>query len=580
MKKNLLLLVFGFFALVVNAQHQNPTRLDQVPYGSEINVTLENNSSNNISFLPLFKNYSGIPEDVLRDEQSIVQWLADTCVGINPDDCIMAMSHRLVRLLKNDAFINSALYPDFWKQNDQVAQEQAFAKDHSMIGVLSGTYTMQCGNYAQIAATLFYKTGLVDTSRLRVISIPNQHVFLEIFHNNKWKIVDFDPGMPMFMTVNQLSHEELRFLGFQNTLDQEFQNYGYVSHITGEDDFLEKLGFVDIDSMSTLMNWQKYYADLTNLSGVYPPLFYETYPITGDIILPPGGSLEVHYRNNQMFFDTVQYYQEYQSLSSLLNSGYRAYQTDDFTTLNQVTMQASDILSNILGISQSEAINLLMSQGLRSSNKFVPNLSRDQIPFYTLVIPPGNYQMGIDVKAPGKVLSVELASGQVLLQDSYGNDTLIQQSYEVDFWEPYTDTSRLIPSKANHYLDHGVINSSDTVKIKVSWNPVLFPFVHSELNIDYQGGADTLSHHYLINGVGFNDIVLSQHNPLVSNISIYPNPTTGDLFLSEKSDVKIFSLLGEELVSKRQTFFVDTAHLPSGTYIIQLGNVRKKIVKQ
>jgi hypothetical protein len=568
--------------LTINAQYQNPSRLDQVPYGSQINVTLENNSNNNISFLPLFKNHSGIPEDVLKNEQTLVQWLADTCVGINPDDYIMAMSHRLVKLLKGDAFINAAAYPQLYPQLwggvvGGNAREQSFAKNYSMVGVLSGTYTMQCGEYSQVFASLLAKTGLVDTAHVRVIT-SGMHVFTEIFHDGTWKIVDFDPGTPGFTTTNHLSHQDLRFLGIQNFLDFEFSIHEYLSAIHGAKKTAFSESFFEPDSFIINHELTDYYNALTNMGVTFSPLWYETYDISGDIILPPGGKLKVEHVNKLLYLDTGHY--QYSQLSHLAAEGFYAGRIGDTATINRILPEVIILVSEMTGLSSEEIEPLLSDDYFRIVNSFSPYYNRGETPYYTIVVPPGNYQIGVDVKAPGKVLSVQLNSGQMLLQDSYGNDTLIQalQPYEVAFWE--ADTGNIVPNKANHYLNEGWINSNDTVKIKVSWNPILYPFVHGELNIEYQSG-DTLKHQYLINGVEFDPTLTVNNNikSLSDNITLYPNPTTGNIFISQMSDIKIFSLLGEELVSKKQVSSVDMSDLSSGTYIVQLGNVRKKVIK-
>lgn len=578
MKKNLLFVVFGIRILICSAQYQNPVRLDQVSYGSKINVTLENNSSNNIQFLPLFKNHSNIPEDVLRDKKSLISWIADTCSDINSDDCIMAMSHRLVKLLKGDVFINAAAYPQMW--DDGIiggnAKEQSFAKNYSIVGMLSGTYTMQCGEYSYLAASLLQKTGLVDTSHIRIIN-SGAHVFTEIFHDNKWKIVDFDPQSPGFMTRNQLSHEDVRPIGFQNFLDFEFNLHEHLSSIHGFKKTVFSEPFFPLDSFTLNFELLAYYNSLTNIGQAFKPLYYDTYDITGDIILPSGGKLEIEHLNKLLYLDTNHH--NYNRLSQLAREGFYAGRIGDTITLARIFPEVITLVSEMTGLSTTEVVPLLSDDYFRIVNSFSPYYNREETPYYTIIVPPGNHQIGTDVKAPGKVLSVEVISGQVLLQDSYGNDTLIQalQPYNVQFWE--ADTGNIVPNKANHYLDQGWISSNDTVKIKVSWNPILYPFLHGKLDIDYQG-SDTLKHQYLINGAVFNPVLTVNNDNDLGDITIYPNPTTGNIFISQVSDVKIFSLLGEELVSKKQASWVDISPLSSGTYIFQIGNVRKKILKQ
>jgi hypothetical protein len=65
----------------------------------------------------------------------------------------------------------------------------------------------------------------------------------------------------------------------------------------------------------------------------------------------------------------------------------------------------------------------------------------------------------------------------------------------------------------------------------------------------------------------------------LSNISIYPNPTTGKIYLEEENTIKVYNLKGALL---QETFGnqVDLSAYPQGVYLLQVNDGWVKVVKE
>tara|TARA_B110001450_G_scaffold245439_1_gene258466 strand:- start:862 stop:2904 length:2043 start_codon:yes stop_codon:yes gene_type:complete len=71
----------------------------------------------------------------------------------------------------------------------------------------------------------------------------------------------------------------------------------------------------------------------------------------------------------------------------------------------------------------------------------------------------------------------------------------------------------------------------------------------------------------------------SSINEKIENFKIYPNPTTGIVYLSNKLEYKIFNILGDlVLIGNDNT--VDISNLKNGVYFIESEGLRQKIIKQ
>jgi len=72
----------------------------------------------------------------------------------------------------------------------------------------------------------------------------------------------------------------------------------------------------------------------------------------------------------------------------------------------------------------------------------------------------------------------------------------------------------------------------------------------------------------------------------LTNISIYPNPTSNTLFISGNETpitVSIYNVLGKEVLSIKNTNNINVEALPSGVYVIRIsdgvGQTNRKFIK-
>lgn len=558
-------------------------QFSDVTFGDTIVMRIYNPTDEPVIFFPLFQvGERHIPQDVFRSETNLLGWIAQACEDIPDEDCILAMSERAAILLKSDIWVNSSLYLSFWdhwnnNSTDQSAFEQAFAKNYSMNGIMVGSYSLQCGEYAQVMALLLYRNG-IDREDLRIVN-SQSHVFLEIFHNGKWKIADFDPGTPNFMTSGNLDHEEIRAIGFPNIMDAEFQLWKYESFFFSGDSLVHK-SFHDRQSSSFLEDeWYAYYTAVSDSGSVYSPFFYETYDFSSEIILPVGGYLEVSEKMRSLCFNIND--AEYGMVDSLITQAMIARELGDSTLFETHLMAVIMLMSDYFNVSTEIVADLFFDGDIIfNTGKWAPNFDGPEIPpYYTIIISPGFYEIGSDIKAPGKVLSVEVQPGsEVYLTDAYGNDTLIVEGngYEVEFWEGENNSSNFISNKANQYLQQGWIHAIDTVRIRVSWNPVIFNFLHGTL--DLETNHQTLSVEYLINGENILDpLIVGMDEQKILNV--YPNPTSDEINFPQ-GNVILHNMYGQNVAHCSQCSSLSVDDLSSGMYILNHTRGNTRIVIQ
>ena len=81
-------------------------------------------------------------------------------------------------------------------------------------------------------------------------------------------------------------------------------------------------------------------------------------------------------------------------------------------------------------------------------------------------------------------------------------------------------------------------------------------------------------------GIGVPDEVV------LSEVTLYPNPTTGQLTISADDVIKVevFDRLGRRVAAFHNTNVIDISHLPAGSYTLRLfltqGNVVRRVVKR
>ena len=80
--------------------------------------------------------------------------------------------------------------------------------------------------------------------------------------------------------------------------------------------------------------------------------------------------------------------------------------------------------------------------------------------------------------------------------------------------------------------------------------------------------------------------LLSTNQNTLTELNLYPNPTTGNLYLSTNTDknIKIYDMIGNKIIDKDFTNFLDTSNLKTGVYLCEItegeNKLTKKIVKR
>jgi hypothetical protein len=559
---------------------QLPALSSDITFGDNVVTVVHNPHGVPVIFFPLLQvGERDIPQDLFLSKDNLVAWLIASCEDVSEEDCILAMSLRFATLLKSDMFRNASASPDVWSYLDEEGQissdfEQVFAKEFSLIGSYSGYYTTKCGEFAQRVPTLFEQTGLIAPGHVRIVG-GGHHIFVEIFHDDKWKIVDFDPSMGMFLSRNHLSHHELRQLGWPDALN-EIVPWKFQSFFTGDSTFsYYPDGDVSpwINSMFTY--FQALTTDTVNTTSV--PLDYPVYEMTGEFIIPAGAKIEVPYIEDCLRIDT------------LVNPELSAEMIDWRIQLQSALMEddsvgISDALFGIGTMFQNHFSEMnfdleflfdryIFNDGfVFGGEKFFPVFKRDEIPYCTVVLVPGYYVIGQDLKIPGKVLSIEASLGsEIYLADGYGNDTLVIGGfpYEADLW--LLGDEEIVPNNANHYLQQGWVSAADTLRIKVSLNPVISNFLHGTLELETDQPLDV---ECWINGTSvFDTLIVNVDEKKI--LSVYPNPVTSEINFPS-GDVILYDMYGRIVSTCSNCASLSVAGFSKGLYILNhtSGNAR------
>lgn len=79
------------------------------------------------------------------------------------------------------------------------------------------------------------------------------------------------------------------------------------------------------------------------------------------------------------------------------------------------------------------------------------------------------------------------------------------------------------------------------------------------------------------------DPPLSLSEESLNNFIVYPNPTSGVVYIKgneSQEEFSLYSVIGEKIMTAENTAEIDLSHLPEGVYYLKIGNSTKKIVKK
>ncbi len=79
------------------------------------------------------------------------------------------------------------------------------------------------------------------------------------------------------------------------------------------------------------------------------------------------------------------------------------------------------------------------------------------------------------------------------------------------------------------------------------------------------------------------DPPLSLSKESLNNFIVYPNPTSGVVYIEgnkSQDEYIVYSVIGEKILTAKNTNEIDLSHLPKGVYYLKIGNSTKKIVKK
>jgi hypothetical protein len=103
----------------------------------------------------------------------------------------------------------------------------------------------------------------------------------------------------------------------------------------------------------------------------------------------------------------------------------------------------------------------------------------------------------------------------------------------------------------------------------------------------YQGGSvGPTGGTWMIDNISINATSLSTNQNTLTELNLYPNPTNGRLYLSTNTDknIKIYDMIGNKVIDKDVTNFLDTSNLSTGVYLCEItegeDKLTKKIVKR
>jgi len=170
--------------------------------------------------------------------------------------------------------------------------------------------------------------------------------------------------------------------------------------------------------------------------------------------------------------------------------------------------------------------------------------------------------------------------------------TELRQSWKNDLW-----VNGLL--KRMIYDKNGNGISSESLRwINESWQPTnnspAMSYPTTWISLHYNNMQNSFGMHYrdklTASYIKVSDLITGVEpilEPELNSVSVYPNPTTGELKIENGEllikDIRIFDMSGISVFNTQQTTF-DVSHLPAGLYFVQIttekGIVMRKVVKK
>jgi hypothetical protein len=246
--------------------------------GQTFTTVITNTSAHSDNWYPCL-NRAGM-EQIAWGDSLLLAYLRAQITGLTDTQQIRLKLVQVVgtRIQKTDLFNHGqGIY--------NATDSDAFAKQNSLMGALTGAYQKQCSNYVTAAMVLLIRTGYFNYNDIRIVQLVN-HIGCEFLYRNAWAFVDFDPAEPFFMITDSANNN-----GFASAFDisknrnlvTANQQYYYVN------DAGVKINLAPKHTIAA------YPAGFDSVSTVSLP--YQCPPVTveGQITLPAGASLIAKY---------------------------------------------------------------------------------------------------------------------------------------------------------------------------------------------------------------------------------------------------------------------------------------------
>ena len=485
---------------------------------------ITNNEATPATFFPQVANLPD-GEYVTLSREHLNEWIA---MSVTSTDTLTARPQILnrIKLLTKEGgrFLNGL------KMFNHAYSLEVQAKKFCM-GFFSN-YHQQCGDYAMFSEFLLLPTGLMDSSDITQISLPDHQLA-----SLAGMAYDVDPGTPVFMT------EDVTGPGGFADIETIIANPSILEEqYTGDD-------VVSIEEYRTFFQDPEPYQS-----------YYEHTPpeITGEWTLCSGCSIELKIELHQKFWiDTT-----IPENQALLYEGYSLY--EQFVTTGNPTYWNLLIanLSNGLGVTPDEAVTA-MTNGwiIQYAGEYIPfsEILQTQygkhVPSLRLVVPAGTHS---DIHFPNVVMKATTA-GSVML-----TDTILVGDFEFELWNNDSLPHEPHNSEVNYATSMTINSPTGETVIELAYNPGFYPFILQDIFIDALGEPDNLTVEEVLQGS--ESIVTGIHTEdHLNGTLIYPNPVRmNDAFIVRAGtqtiqNYTIYDMSGKEVfqISSPGMYFVE-----------------------